>query len=112
MEQRADEREKINAPNDTTRRRLLQAGAVLVPTILTLHATPAWAQTDYTMTAYRYGVNKGKCRNSNYNPNANPNSEAGKEFIECRGGGQRRRDLPGDDMQGNGSTPDSDFQIR
>jgi hypothetical protein len=65
------------------RRRILKAGALLVPTIVTLHATPAWAQTDYTLVAYRYGVNAGLCRNPNYNPNANPNSTAGQEFIEC-----------------------------
>lgn len=77
-------------PNDVLeqraaeRRRLLLTGAVVVPTILTLHATPAWAGTDYTVTAYRYGVHAGLCRNAHFNPNADPNSQAGQEFIQCR----------------------------
>jgi len=66
------------------RRKVLKAGALLVPTIVTLHGMPAWAQTDYTMTAYRYGVNKGLCRNPKFNPNADPNSQAGREFVECK----------------------------
>jgi len=70
------------------RRRALKAGAVLVPTIVTLHATPAWAQTDYTMVAYRYGTHAGLCRNAHFNPRANPNSHAGQEFIECNKGGK------------------------
>lgn len=65
------------------RRKVLIAGALLVPTIATLHATPAWAQTDYTMTAYRYGTNEGLCRNPNFNPHASQNSQNGQEFIEC-----------------------------
>jgi hypothetical protein len=68
---------------DTGRRKVMTAAALLVPAIATLHATPAWAETDYTMTAYRYGTNAGRCRNPNFNPNANPNSTAGQEFIDC-----------------------------
>jgi hypothetical protein len=60
---------------DTRRRKLLTAGALIVPAIVTLHATPAWAQTDYTMTAYRYGTNQGMCRN--------PDSASDEEFIPC-----------------------------
>jgi hypothetical protein len=66
----------------STRRQLLKTGALIVPVIFTLRATPAWAQTDYTLTAYRYGVNQGLCRNPKFNPNASggPQSE---EFIPC-----------------------------
>ena len=67
----------------SNRRRLLKTGAAIVPTIITLHAAPAWAQTDYTMVAYRYGANAGLCKNPNFNPNANANSTAGQEFIQC-----------------------------
>ena len=85
---------------DEGRRRALRTGAILVPTIVTLHATPAFAQTDYTMVAYRYGVNSGLCRNPHFNPSANPNSTAGQEFIECpdsrRGGGRRHSIIDGD----------------
>lgn len=65
------------------RRQALKIGAVLVPTIITLQATPAWAQTDYTMMAYRYGTNAGLCRNPKFNPNANANSPNSQEFIRC-----------------------------
>lgn len=66
------------------RRRLLKAGALLIPTIVTLRAAPAWAATDYTRVAYRYGVNRGLCRNPRFNPNANPGSSAGQRFVPCR----------------------------
>ena len=65
------------------RRQALKIGAVLVPTIITLQATPAWAQTDYTMVAYRYGANAGLCRNPKFNPNASSNSPNSEEFIPC-----------------------------
>ena len=83
------------------RREVIKAGALLVPTIATLHAMPAWAQTDYTMTAYRYGTNKDKCRNPHFNPNANPNSQAGQEFIECPSRG-RDHDSSGGQQTGSG----------
>ena len=67
----------------SSRRRLLKAGAVAVPSILTLHASSAWAGTDYTRNAYVYGVHAGKCRNPNFNPKASPNSPTGQEFISC-----------------------------
>lgn len=66
------------------RRKFLATGAAVVPAILTLHATPAWATTDYTLTAYRYGAHAGLCRNARFNPNADPSSAVGQEFIECR----------------------------
>ena len=65
------------------RRKALTVGALLVPTIVTLHATPAWAQTDYTITAYRYGTHAGLCRNPKFKPDANPNSPRSQQFIEC-----------------------------
>ena len=65
------------------RRGLIKTGAILLPAVLTLRATPAWAQTDYTITAYRYGVGKGLCKNPQFNPNANPDSTAGTEFVPC-----------------------------
>ena len=68
------------------RRSLIKAGAILLPAVLTLRATPAWAQTDYTVTAYRYGTNQGLCRNPHFNPNASPDSTAGQEFIPCKKG--------------------------
>jgi hypothetical protein len=73
-----------------SRRRLLKTGALLVPVVMTLRATPAWAQTDYTMTAYRYGTNQGLCKNPAFSPNAvdQPNSgvmveKKQEEFISC-----------------------------
>ena len=69
---------------------------LLVPAIATLHATPAWAQTDYTMTAYRYGTNAGQCKNPDFNPNANPGSTAGTEFIDCPTGGSTHEVVGGD----------------
>ena len=77
------------------RRKVMIAGALLVPTIVTLHGTPAWAaQTNYIVTAYRYGVNKGLCRNPN------PNAPADEEFIPCKKG--RGHDDPGGPAQGSG----------
>lgn len=75
------------------RRKLLIAGAVLVPTIVTLHATPAWAQTDYTQACYKYGDNAGMRRN----PNA---GEGEDEFIPCETG--REHDESGGPEQGPG----------
>lgn len=92
------------------RRRALKTGAFLVPTILTLHAAPAWATTDYTTTAYRYGTNAGLCRNPNYQENANPDSEAGQEFIECPEGPGRRRNRHTSGDETTGSSGTSDFQ--
>ena len=74
-----------------SRRRLLKTGALLVPVVMTLRATPAWAQTDYTMTAYRYGMNQGLCKNPAFNPNdVGPSTNGVKvekvdnrEFISC-----------------------------
>jgi len=68
------------------RRKVVIAGALLVPTIVTLHGTPAWAQTDYFMTAYKYGDGAGKCKNPHWNPNANPDSTAGQKFVDCPAG--------------------------
>ena len=82
------------------RRKVMIAGALLVPTIVTLHGTPAWAQTDYELTAYRYGDNKGKCRNPFYNDQANDNSPNSEEFIECTKG--RPHDDPGGPTQESG----------
>ena len=65
------------------RRAVVKAGAVLVPMIVTLRAMPAWAQVDYTQTAYRYGVGAGLCKNPKFNPSAAPGSTAGTEFIPC-----------------------------
>lgn len=66
-----------------SRRWMIKTGAMLVPAIMTLRATPAWAQTDYTVTAYRYGVGAGLCKNPDYNPNAAEHSTAGQEFVPC-----------------------------
>ncbi len=71
-----------------SRRRLLKTGALLVPVVLTLRATPAWAQTDYMLTAYRYGTNKGLCRNPDFNQHAQGGPKS-VEFIPCP---------PGDDV--------------
>ncbi|HXV75665.1 MAG TPA: hypothetical protein VD788_05040 [Candidatus Polarisedimenticolaceae bacterium] len=78
-----------------------------MPTILTLHAAPAWASTDYTLTAYRYGANAGRCRNPSYDPNADPSSTAGQEFIDCplgTGSGQ-----PTHEVDTTGQTDTRDF---
>jgi hypothetical protein len=105
-----DKKDSVRSEIDTTsaenefqrgRRKVMIAGALLVPTIVTLHATPAWAQTDYRFTAYRYGANKGKCKNENYNPNANPNSNAGQEFIDCPDLKGRTHDDSGGPEQGS-----------
>jgi hypothetical protein len=73
----------------SARRQALKIGALIVPAIATLHATPAWAQTDYTMVAYRYGTNAGLCRNPKFDPTADPTSPEGQEFIRCPGEGAR-----------------------
>jgi hypothetical protein len=78
-----------------TRRRVIKAGAALLPVILTLRATPAWAQTDYTTTAYRYGTNKGLCRNPKFDPNASPQSTEGQEFVPCADNNPLTPTVPG-----------------
>jgi len=84
LQRRSEERGTDPASDrDRSRRTLLKHGAVLVPTIFTLTAVPAWAQTDYTSVAYRYGTQAGFCRNPHFNPNANPESHVGQEFVEC-----------------------------
>jgi len=65
-----------------SRRDVLKSGVALVPVIMTLHAAPAWAATDYTKVAYRYGVNAGLCRNPNFDPTSN-SSWKRDEFIPC-----------------------------
>ena len=88
----ADEGTKTPSDDESAiraRRRLIKTGATLVPLVYTLHAIPAWAQTDYTATAYRYGTNAGLCRNPHFNPRANPNSHAGREFVPCPPGQSR-----------------------
>ena len=100
---------RVDAGFKSGRRRALKTGAFLVPTILTLHAAPAWAVTDYTETAYRYGLNAGLCKNSNYNPQASPTSEAGQEFVDCGSGGPERGRVT-HDSDNTGQTGSSDFQ--
>lgn len=87
-----------------TRRSILKTGAWLIPSIVTLHATPASAGNDYTMVAYRYGDHAGLCRNPRFNPHAQggPRSE---EFVPCsendsggRGGRNRNQDGWNDDL--------------
>ena len=93
------ETEPTSAENgtDTGRRKLITVGALLVPAIATLHATPAWANTNYTMTAYRYGTNVGKCRNEEYEPGVND------EFIACDGlEGRIHEEVGGEQQQGPG----------
>lgn len=80
---RKDDRPEPGNGADSSRRRLLKSGALLVPVVLTLRARPAWAQTDYMLTAYTYGENAGLCRNPKYNPSANPGSRSGTEFVPC-----------------------------
>jgi len=67
---------------ERSRRDLLKAGVSAVPLIITLHAAPAWAATDYTRVAYRYGANAGKCRNPNFQPGSNSPWKK-DEFITC-----------------------------
>jgi hypothetical protein len=67
---------------DRTRRALLKTGAILVPTIVTLNASPAWASTDYTMVAYRYGTNAGLCRNPNFQAGSSSPWKM-NEFMSC-----------------------------
>lgn len=86
------ERLAAEASFERGRRKVLTAGAILVPAIITLHATPAWAGTDYTVTAYRYGTQKGLCRNPDYDPNQSDDECSDEpEFIPCRKGRNRRR---------------------
>ena len=80
---RADDRPESGRDADSSRRRLLKSGALLIPVVLTLRARPAWAQTDYMTTAYTYGENAGLCRNPKYNPQASPGTKPGTEFIPC-----------------------------
>jgi hypothetical protein len=88
---------------DAGRRKLMTVGALLVPAIATLHATPAWAQTDYTMTAYRYGTNAGLCKNPRYDPNAPPGNWKSHEFIECpTQSGRTHEEVGGEQEQGPG----------
>jgi len=79
----ADDRPEGAGNADTSRRRVLKSGALLIPVVLTLRARPAWAQTDYMTTAYTYGENAGLCRNPKYNPSAQPGTKPGTEFIPC-----------------------------
>ncbi len=81
-----------------TRRSILKTGALLIPSIVTLHATPASAGTDYTMMAYRYGDHAGLCRNPKFKPHAQ-GSPVSEEFVPCeendrggRGGRNRYED--------------------
>ena len=77
---------------ERSRRDVLKAGVTAVPIILTLHAAPAWAATDYTMSAYRYGVNAGLCRNPSFQPGSSSPWKK-DEFMPCeqikRSGGSR-----------------------
>jgi len=68
--------------NERSRRDVLKAGAAAVPLIITLHASPAWAATDYTQTAYRYGTNAGLCRNPNFVAGSTAPWKK-DEFIPC-----------------------------
>lgn len=65
-----------------TRRKILRTGAALIPTIVTMHALPPSAGTDYTRTAYLYGVNKGLCRNPEFSRWARTGSRS-EEFVPC-----------------------------
>jgi len=79
----AEDKGKIHHTQaDRTRRAVLKAGAILVPTIVTLHASPAWAQTDYTVTAYVYGTNAGLCRNPNFQAGSSAPWKK-DEFMPC-----------------------------
>lgn len=69
-------------PAKRPRRDVLKTGATLVPVILTLHAAPAWAGTDYTRVAYRYGIHAGLCRNPNFDANSNAPWKRDK-FMPC-----------------------------
>lgn len=92
---------------DRQRRKALITGALLVPTIITLHATPAWAQTDYTSVAYKYGNHKGLCRNPDFDPNADPTADDATEhvldeFVECEQGNDGNKKKK---KKKNGSVP-------
>jgi len=71
-----------NESTRRSRRDVLKTGAALVPVIMTLHAAPAWAATDYTMVAYTYGTNAGLCRNPNFDPNSGADWKS-QEFMPC-----------------------------
>ena len=71
---------------ERSRRDVLKAGVVAIPMILTLHASPASAAIDYTVTAYRYGTNAGKCRNPNFQAGSSAPWKK-DEFIPCGGSG-------------------------
>ena len=73
---------KSTGQADRSRRAVLKAGAILVPTIITFHASPAWAATDYTMVAYRYGTNAGLCRNPNFQAGSGAPRKM-NEFMPC-----------------------------
>ena len=90
------------------RRAVLKTGAILIPTIMTLHASPAWAATDYTVTAYRYGANAGLCRNPDFDGRPgradrgrDPHSERSRaswkqeEFVPCDQAGSVGGDIFG-----------------
>jgi len=95
-------------PAHRSRRAVLKTGAILVPTIVTLHASPAWARTDYTQTAYRYGVNAGLCRNPDFDgrpghadrgrdpdPDRSRARWKKEEFVPCNRLGSARGDAGG-----------------
>lgn len=110
MKDRKDKKdENVGGPeNDATsaepgfspeRRKALIVGSLLVPTIITLYGTPAWAATDYSMTAYRYGDHTGLCRNPDFDPYASSDDDEGPEFVSC-GSGQQGSDDEFDDHHG------------
>lgn len=102
---RPDPAPEADSAARSSRRRLLKAGAVAVPSILTLHASPVWAGTDYTRNAYTYGINAGKCSNPNFNRDADP---TGEEFISCPDPGTDGRlggPSAGDAAEPNGDRP-------
>ena len=78
----AEEKKPTPDGFDSTRRAVLKTGAVLIPTIVTLHASPAWAATDYTLTAYIYGTNAGLCRNPNFQAGSSAPWKS-QEFMPC-----------------------------
>lgn len=86
--------DQIETKAGRSRRSLLKTGAVVIPTIVTLHASPAWATTDYTMVAYQYGANRGLCRNPNFDPSSSAPWKR-EEFMPC--GEIRRKSFAGDD---------------
>lgn len=100
MQMNSEETGAITGNTDSaarSRRDVLKTGATLVPVMMTLYAAPAWAQTDYTQTAYRYGANAGLCRNPNFDPNSSAPWKR-DEFMPCeeirRGGNKTAETLP------------------